>query len=138
MIKGIFNAVLGSLGGIWGYVAAAVFAAALSVGATHWIDAKGYGITIANLKTDAANQKAANVTAALSQLQGFIDKMHTADAGYSSDLQSIKDAFAALAKDFKNATVKPLPLDCKPDIGRVRILSAAVAAANAKAAAPGK
>jgi len=128
----------GALGGIWGYVAAAVFAAALSVGATHWIDAKGYGITIANLKADAANQKAANVTAALAQLQGFINKMQNADAGYNGDLANIKKQFAALELEFKNATAKPLPLDCKPDAGRVRILSAAVAATNAKAASTGK
>jgi len=128
----------GALGGIWGYVAAAGFAAALSVGATYYVVHNANAAEIANLHTAAAETKADNVSAALAQLTGFISNMHNADAGYNSDLASIKNQFAALELEFKNATVKPLPLDCKPDVGRLRILSAAVTAANGNTASTGK
>ena len=39
----------------------------------------------------------------------------------------------AIEKEFADARSRPLPLDCKPDAGRVRALSAAIAAVNAAA-----
>lgn len=76
-----------------------------------------------------------SVTASLNQLQGFITNMHTADAGYNADVAAIHTQFAAIEKDLKNALVKPLPADCRPDVGRLSALTAAVAAANAHSTA---
>lgn len=77
----------------------------------------------------------ANVTASLSQLQGFIASMHAADANYNATLADINNSFVVIKKDFNNATHAALPADCRPDVARLRVLTAAVSAAN-HAAAP--
>lgn len=126
------------LTGVWGYVAAAVIAAALAVGATHFIDAKSYGLEISNLELKASQQQTQSITASLTQLQNFIATMHTADTGYQTGLAAITANFAAIEKELKSATIKPLPVDCRPDVGRLRVLTDATAAANAKASGAGK
>jgi hypothetical protein len=75
------------------------------------------------------------VAASLNQLQGFISKMDAAGGDYSAALAQINADFDALKKEFANATLKPLPADCKPDAGRLRVLTDAVAAANKGAGA---
>ena len=63
--------------------------------------------------------------------------MNAAGAGYQASLAAIDAQFSNLQKGLSNAiAAKPLPVDCKPDAGRVRQLAAAVAAANLHAAAP--
>lgn len=145
-MKEIIAFLTNALGGLWGYVAAAGFAAALSFGATHEIDSLAYGkiiaardLTIANMKTVNAENVASNVAASLAQLQGFISTMNMADANYNAALTAIDKQFAIVESEFKNATQKPLPVDCKPDAGRLRILTDAVAATNsAQASGPAK
>lgn len=57
--------------------------------------------------------------------------IHGAAQAYVSQRSDVDAKFAALSKDLKNATkAKPLPVDCKPDAGRVRSLAAAISAAN--------
>lgn len=117
--------------GVWGYVVVAAFAAALAFGATHWIDANAYGKTIADLKTTAAKQQAADATAALSQLSGFIADLQKAAHAYKDAVDDITAKYAAISTEFKHAIAKnPLPDSCRIDSERLRILSAAVAQAN--------
>lgn len=119
----------------YNWIAAAVLAVALVAGGaaggvyvTHNADTvKLQAVQLADSKAQTAS-----VSASLSQLQGFISTMHTADADYGSDLAAINSQFAALKKELTNATLKPLPVDCKPDAGRLRVLSDAVTAANAR------
>lgn len=126
------------LGGVWGYVAAAVFAAALSVGVTHWIDANAYGKQIADLKMVAAQQQAADATAAIKQLSGFIADLQKAAHAYQDAVADISAKYAAITTEFRHAiTAKPLPADCRIDAERLRILTAATAQANAAHTATG-
>lgn len=87
------------------------------------------------LQLSQANKNTADVSASLSQLQGFISNMHAAGDGYQADMAAIKADFANLQKEFHNATLKPLPVDCRPDAGRLRLLQDAVSAANKRAGA---
>lgn len=128
------------LSGVWGYVASAALAGILCVGATHSVDALVYGrsisglqLEISGMQTSVANRNAADVAGSLAKLQGFIAGMQTADADYNAALTSINSHFAAVEGEFKSATQKPLPVDCKPDANRLRTLTAAVAATSTAA-----
>lgn len=72
----------------------------------------------------------ANISASLSQLQGFIGSMHSADVSYNATLDAINTQFTNLKQELSNATRTPLPADCKPTVDRLRVLSDAVSAAN--------
>lgn len=111
-----------------------VLALAAAAGAAHYVDAAVYGKQIVQLKLDKSEADNKSVTASLNQLQGFIDKMHSSDASYQTDLDAIKKQFATIQQELANAIHShPLPVDCKPDAGRLRVLTDAVAAANARA-----
>jgi len=127
---------LGGLG-VWGYVAALGIGAVVATGATYEVVHNANAVEISQLKTDAANTRAASATAALNQLTGFIDQMHTASNDYAGQLQLIDNRFALIQKGLANARRTPLPTDCKPDAGRVRSLTDAIAAANGSTAADG-
>ena len=124
----------------YNWIAAAVLALALTgAGAagsyyvTHNVDkAKLEAVQLADSKAQTAS-----VTASLSQLQGFISTMHGADADYQGALATIAANSDALKKEFSNATVKALPADCRPDAGRLRVLTDAVAATR-RSATPAK
>lgn len=122
--------IIAILGGIWGYVAAFAIGTVLATSATYEIVHNANAVEISNLKLDAQTLQTKSVSASLTQLQGFISIMHTAENGYQTALAQINDAFAALEKEFKNATAKPLPADCRPDAARLRVLSDAIAATN--------
>ena len=124
-----------ALAGLWGYVSAAVFAAALAVPATYWVTSRGYQVTIADLQRDQAKAQATNIQKSLDQLQGFIAQMHAAGVDYSANQAALFSKLDALKKEFHNvAKAKPLPADCRPDDVRVRNLSEAVDTANQAAA----
>lgn len=97
-----------------------------------------HNIDVVKLQTvQLADSKAqtASVTASLSQLQDFIAKMNAAGSDYTAALAKINADFAAIKREFVNATLKPLPADCRPDAGRLRVLTDAIAAANKGASA---
>lgn len=118
-------------GGIYGYLIAAGIAAALSIGATAFIISNIKNTEIANLKREAATQKAVNVTASLQQLQNIIASMH-ASANEYGDLQAAVFAkLNGISAEFRNAIkANPLPVDCRPGPDRLRSLSAAISAVN--------
>jgi hypothetical protein len=95
----------------------------------HKVDTVAYQAL--QLKQAQADTK--SVAASLDQLQGFISTMHTADADYTASLEAIAQNLQLIKKEFADATLKPLPVDCKPDAGRLRVLTDAVAKANAGA-----
>lgn len=115
----------------WIKLAGFVLALAAAAGAAHYVDANVYGKQISDIKLADANAKTASIGASLSQLQGFIASMHSADADYNATLGILNQRFSGLEKELHDATLKPLPVDCKPDAGRLRVLTDAVAAANA-------
>lgn len=120
---------------IWIKIAGFTLALIAAGAATHYVDANVYGNKIAAIQLEDQKQKTADITASLSQLQGFIASMHNADAGYNDELAHIDSQFANLKKGLSNALRTPLPADCKPDVGRVQSLHAALDAANAHPAA---
>lgn len=108
------------------FVAGMTVAAGATYGAVHTIDT----VKLQALQLAQSKAHAADISASLSQLQGFIAAMHSADAGYNVTLDAINSQFAGLKKELAIAVSKPLPADCRPDVGRLRILTAAVGAAN--------
>lgn len=123
------------LGGIWGYVAAAVIAAGLATAGTYYVVHNVDVVKLQAVQIADSKAQTASISASLAQLQGFIGTMHAADADYGAELDAINAQFKNLKLELHNATLKPLPADCKPDAGRVRVLSDAIAAANAHTAA---
>lgn len=122
----------------YNWIAAAVLGLALVAGGA----AGGWYVTsnVDTVKLQAvqladSQAKTADVTASLNQLSAAISAVHLADVGYNEDVAAIHTQFAAIEKDLKNALVKPLPADCRPDAGRLSALTAAVAAANAHSTA---
>jgi hypothetical protein len=102
-----------------------------------WFEATLKDKTIADLKLQQSQSQTKSVQASLDQLTGFISKMNVADAQYQGALASIDQKFSAVQAEWKNATAKPLPVDCKPDALRLRVLATAVAATH-QAASPGR
>lgn len=110
---------------------ASLFAASVSV----WATGVYYRGDISDLKRERAEKTAVDATASLKQLQKFIDGMHFATTDYGKNQTLLFGKLDKLAKEFARASsLKPLPLDCKPDADRLHFLAAAVAAANAAAA----
>lgn len=129
---------LGAIGGWQGYVAAAVLSAALSIGATYYIVSMPYKLMIAKMERDTANQKAADVSASLGKLQGFIANMNTAATDYGKTQDALFASLDKIRADFDKASrLKPLPPDCRPDADRMHSLSTAIDAANAAASRSG-
>lgn len=136
----LFGSLLGfasdAFGGVWGYVIALGFGALLATGATYYIVHTANAVEIGDLKLAAKTKEAADTSATLGQLQGFIDHMHMADMEYNNTLNAINDRFATLSKDWKHATLIPLPRDCFPPPDRLRAVNAAIKAANAASPSP--
>ena len=120
------------LTGIWGYVIASVISAGLAAGATYYIATMPYKVQIANLQKQQAQQAQVSTQASITQLEQFIKNITTAGLAYQKDRNNLDLAIAKIHGDFANATkATPLPPDCAPDSGRMQLLTAAVAAANA-------
>jgi hypothetical protein len=122
------------LGGIWGYVIAAALSAALAVGATWYIVGTSKDLTISNLKLAQSHSETVSVSASLAQLQSFIARMNIADKNYADTLDNIDKQFAGVKDALAHVKISvPLPPDCRPDIGRLRVLQSAVDKANRSA-----
>lgn len=118
----------------WIKLAGAALALAAVFGSGMWLEAKFKNVQIANLERDAAEQTAVDATASITQLQKFIANMHGATTEYGNQQDALFAAINKLHLDFtKAANLKPLPVDCRPDDERLRILSESVSAVNAAA-----
>lgn len=92
-------------------------------------------VTIASLKQDAAQTRAAGATAALNDLTAATGTIRQAAAAYASFHSTLGTQIAQLREDLKHAP-QPLPTDCKPDDFRVRRLDAAIDGATDSANRP--
>lgn len=117
----------------WIKLAGFVLALAAAGYASHYVTKAVDDRALAAVQLADSKAQTASVTASLDQLQTFITNMHTADDGYTADITAINNALVVIKKEFNNATLKPLAADCRPDAGRLRVLTDAVAAANARA-----
>jgi len=121
-----------------GGIVVAVIAAAGAAGG--WV-VQGWrkDADIADLKREQADDRAAGTAAALTDLVTAAGNVKAAAQGYVSARNDLTTAMSAISKDLKNVQKQnPLPVDCRPDAGRLRNLQAAVAAANAAASGTGQ
>lgn len=87
---------------------------------------------VATVQKDAAETRAASANAALDQLAGRMDAMNTSATAVRLDVSTLAVKMDQIRKEQKNAQAQaPLPVDCKPDAGRLDRLRDAVTAANA-------
>jgi len=117
----------------WGVVAA--IAASIGWTAQGWHkDAE-----IADLKREQADIRATQAAGALNDLVAAASNINAAAKGYVDARDDLISAMSAITKDLKNVQKQnPLPVNCRPDAGRLRSFQAAVAAANAAAAGAGQ
>lgn len=114
----------------WIKLAGLALLMAASAGGAWYVDSNRWQVRYDALELADSQKQTADVTASLGQLQGFIDNMHDADAGYGATLAQIKTQFITVNQELHDALSRPLPSDCKPDAARVRALDAAVLAAR--------
>ena len=121
---------MGFLTGIYGYIAAAVIAAAASGWAVHAIDNGSYQ----SLKAEQASQEAAAAQAALAQIQNWNKQILDAVNGYNAASSDLTGRISTIQRELRNVQAKtPLAADCKPDADRLHALQSAIAASNAAA-----
>lgn len=90
-----------------------------------------HGAEIAELKRAHAEFRATLSEAALADVQADAAVIRTAATEFAAIQSTLAPRMSALTKELHNArTTRPLPADCRPDLGRVQNLDAAIDAAN--------
>ena len=86
---------------------------------------------IAELQRAHAEFRATLSEAALADVQADAAVIRTAATEFAAIQSTLTPRMSALTKELHNArTTRPLPIDCRPDAGRVQNLDAAIDAAN--------
>ena len=86
---------------------------------------------IAELQRAHAESRATLSEAALANVQADAAVIRTAATEFAAIQSTLTPRMSALTKELHNArTTRPLPVDCRPDAGRVQNLDAAIDAAN--------
>jgi hypothetical protein len=120
---------------LWIKLGAAALGLIAAFGAGMWLQGTIKDKQIAIIQRDASEQTAVDATAAITTLQRFISQMQVASIDYGKNQDALFAKLDQIKKDFsKLAGLKPLPVDCRPDNERLRILTDAVTAANSAAA----
>lgn len=113
-------------------LAGGALALALGFGGGWAINGWRLAADMATVQKDAAESRATSANKALDQLAGRLNDMSTATTAAQLDVSTLAVKMDLIRKEQKNAQAQtPLPVDCKPDAGRVSRLRDAVAAANA-------
>jgi Flp pilus assembly protein TadG len=107
---------------------AGIAAGVLLFGAGWVINGWRLEATLSKLKVAQAVAKANQAGGALTTLQADAAAIHQAATEYAGVQNTLAPKIAALTKEIRNANA--LPVDCKPDVVRVRNLDAAIDAAN--------
>lgn len=124
------------LAGWKGYAATGLLSALLAAGAASYVTALGYRLTIAQMQTDRADTDARRSEAALAAFTAQAERIQNAALALEHVQDGLGRRFDVISKDFQDAIKShPLPAGCVPDVGRMRALSQALAAANAAAGA---
>lgn len=90
-----------------------------------------HGAEIAELQRAHAEFRATLSEAALANVQADATVIRTAATEFAAIQSTLTPRMSALTKELHNArTTRPLPVDCRPDAGRVQNLDAAIDAAN--------
>jgi hypothetical protein len=83
---------------------------------------------IAELQRAHAETMRSQSELALTTLQSDAARITEAATEFATIQSTLEPRMSALTKELRNA--KPLPADCRPDLGRVQNLNAAIDAAN--------
>ncbi|ODP33058.1 hypothetical protein [Pandoraea sp. ISTKB] len=90
---------------------------------------------VAEVRQARAEDRADAAESALTDLAEGASRVKAAADAYKFESSAITGQLAQISKELKSyAKDKPLPVDCRPDAGRVRSLAEAVAAAKQAAA----
>jgi hypothetical protein len=119
----------------WIKLAGVVILCLGSAAAANYVRGNADQVKYSALELSKAKADTKSVQDSLAQLQGFISTMDAAGGDYTAALATIKAQFATIQKELTNALLKPLPADCRPDAGRLRVLTDAVNATRQGAAA---
>ena len=95
-----------------------------------------YGKEIAELKLERANEAVQGFQIALDDLKASAEKIGKAADAAALDTKLITTELGRLGKEYTNATKRPLPVDCRPDAPRVRLLAESAAAVDNAIARP--
>lgn len=110
----------------------AALTALLVGGGVWWATSTVYAGRIATIQGEYAKADAARANAVLAKYTADATVIHTAAQSFLAGQGVLSTKIADIQKDLLNVQAKtPLPRGCRPDSARLRILSAAVAAANA-------
>ena len=113
-----------------GYAAASILSAILA----GYLVSLPYRLTISNMQRDIATADARVANDALVQFIDQTNRIKGAADEYAGLLNTFNGRMGKISNDLRKAMeARPLPVDCKPDAGRMQSLSAAVAATNAAA-----
>jgi hypothetical protein len=116
---------------VWGLSVGAVLLL-LAGASTGWV-VNGWRMSaaLAEAREARAVDSAESARSALADFAEGASKVRAMADSYNSERTALVGKLDQLSKDFKSyAKDKPLPADCRPDAGRVRSLSEAVAAAK--------
>lgn len=106
-------------------------AMALSGAAGWFTNGWRHDAEIAELQRAHAETMRSQSELALSTLQADAARITSAATEFAAIQSTLTPRMSALTKELHNArTTRPLPVDCRPDAGRVQNLDAAIDAAN--------
>lgn len=118
---------------MWKYLILAVVVAGGSV----WETRAHYMGEINGLKLEQSQALLASQIASNKQFRDNTQRINDASSVYATNTNQLSLQLDEIGKDLKHAEhLAPLPVDCRPDAGRVRVLSQAVDAVNASLARP--
>ena len=103
-------------------------AAAVTIGFGGGWPANGWRLNadIATLKAERANEVAVQNKEVLDDFVATAKKIKEQADGANADFSVLGTELAIIRKEFKNAKATPLPVDCRPDDGRMRSLTRSV------------
>jgi hypothetical protein len=112
-------------------LAGAALALVLGFGSGWQVNGWRLGAEIADLKGDYANEKKDQAESALVDFKEESKKIRAAADDFMAVQSSLDKKVNDIRKDLKHVqATSPLPADCLPDAGRMRILEDAVKAAR--------
>jgi hypothetical protein len=120
------------LAGWKGYAAVGLVSASLAAGATGYVTALSYRLTIAQMQYRQVEADLREGEAALANFAAQIGRIQNATQALAGVQDGLGRRFDVISRNLQDAIKShPLPSGCMPDVERMRILNAAVAAANA-------
>lgn len=113
-------------------LAGAVIAASIGFSGGWAINGWRLAAKVAETKQAGAEFRANAANTALDQLTGRLETMNAGATAAQLDVKTLSVKMDQVRKELKNVqSQKPLPVDCRPDTGRLDRLRNAVGAANA-------